>query len=118
MVNCWAVRYSRQISVRLTGFQFSKDIKRRNAWIVIVGRLDYGSSKRNPKLLRQTVSSKLCEAASMDERGRQCCLVLDEMEITEALEYDASNSSVIGGVTLPGHSGLASHSLVVIFGGW
>lgn len=53
----------------------------------------------------------------MDKQDRLCCLTLDEMEITRAVEYDSGSRQVLGDVTLPGHNGPASHALVVMLGG-
>lgn len=48
---------------------------------------------------------------------RNCCLTLDEMSITPGMEFDKSSGTVIGNVTLPGHSGTATHILVFMLGG-
>ena len=53
----------------------------------------------------------------MAERDRLCCLTLDEMEITAALEYDFGSKQILGDVTLPGMDGKANHALVVMLGG-
>lgn len=53
----------------------------------------------------------------MANRDRICCLSLDEMELTPAVEYDASSKRILGDVTLPGHQGQATHVLVVMLGG-
>lgn len=46
-----------------------------------------------------------------------CCLTLDEMSITPAMEFDKSSGTVLGNVTLPGHSGTATHILVFMLAG-
>lgn len=53
----------------------------------------------------------------MNERDRLCCLTLDEMEISQAVEYDPSSKRIIGDVTLPEHDGIANHGLVLMLGG-
>lgn len=53
----------------------------------------------------------------MESKDRYCCLSLDEMAITSSYEYDASSKTVLGDVTLPNHSGQASHALVLMLGG-
>lgn len=39
------------------------------------------------------------------------------MSITPAVEFDNSSGSVMGGVTLPDHTGTATHLLVFMLGG-
>ena len=53
----------------------------------------------------------------MNVQERQCCLTLDEMSITASVELDNRNGNFIGEVTLPGHTGPATHSLVFMIGG-
>ena len=47
----------------------------------------------------------------------ECCLTLDEMAITPSVEFDQSSGRLLGGVTLPSHSGSAIHGLVFMLGG-
>lgn len=42
---------------------------------------------------------------------------MDEMEIKQAVEYDASSKIILGDITLPGHNGKANHALVFMLGG-
>jgi hypothetical protein len=53
----------------------------------------------------------------MSVQERECCLTLDEMSITASVELDNRSGNFIGDVTLPGHSGAATHSLVFMIGG-
>ena len=57
------------------------------------------------------------QVSSMEPRNRICCLTLDEMAITSSYEYDVSSRTVLGDVTLPNHTGQASHALVLMLGG-
>lgn len=51
------------------------------------------------------------------EHEKDCAIILDEMTITPSKVYDISTSSYIGNVTLPNHSGVATHALVIMLGG-
>ena len=53
----------------------------------------------------------------MNEQERKCCLVVDEMSITPSVEFDHSSGRILGDVTLPGHSGIATHGLVFMLTG-
>ena len=53
----------------------------------------------------------------MNAQERECCLTLDEMSITASVEFDNRTGNFIGDVTLPGHSGVATHCLVFMLGG-
>ena len=53
----------------------------------------------------------------MSVHERECCLTLDEMSITAGAEFDTRTGRFIGDVTLPDHSGIATHSLVFMLGG-
>lgn len=54
---------------------------------------------------------------SMDSHEKDCVLVLDEMAITPGKTYDTSLNKYLGEVTLPGHTGIATHVLVFMLGG-
>ena len=49
---------------------------------------------------------------SMLPEERQCVLTLDEMSITASVELDNRSGRFSGDVSLPGHSGVATHSMV------
>lgn len=53
----------------------------------------------------------------MKSNDRYCSLTLDEMSIDSKIEYDSSSGGVMGMVTLPGHSGPATHGLVFMLSG-
>jgi Transposase protein len=57
------------------------------------------------------------KASSMKVEKRECCLILDEMLITASVEFDIPTGGIMGDVTLPGHSGAATHGLVFMLGG-
>ena len=52
----------------------------------------------------------------MDDMDKLCCLTLGEMEIKKAAEFDNSSWSILGKITLSGHSGEANHGLVFMLG--
>lgn len=54
---------------------------------------------------------------SFNENEKDCILVLDEMAITPSNTYDTSLNKYFGQVTLPGHSGIATHVLVFMLAG-
>ncbi|KAB0804614.1 hypothetical protein PPYR_01584 [Photinus pyralis] len=54
---------------------------------------------------------------SFCEFEKDCVLVLDEMAITPGNTYDSSLSKYFGDVTLPEHTGIATHVLVFMLGG-
>ncbi|GLV37435.1 hypothetical protein CBL_10599 [Carabus blaptoides fortunei] len=51
------------------------------------------------------------------ENERDCGIILDEMSIISSSVYDTSTCNFHGNVTLPGHSGLATHALVIMLAG-
>lgn len=51
------------------------------------------------------------------EHERDCVLVLDEMSITPGTVFDSSLNKYFGNVTLPEHTGIATHVLVFMLGG-
>lgn len=55
--------------------------------------------------------------ASFNNFEKECVLVLDEMFLTEGMNYDVASKSFIGNVTLPEHEGIANHGLVFMLGG-
>jgi hypothetical protein len=57
------------------------------------------------------------KTSSMKAEERECCLTLDEMSIAAGVDFDIRSGSFIGDVTLPGHSGAATHGLVFMLGG-
>jgi len=55
--------------------------------------------------------------SNWNEINRECCLVFDEISISSDEKFDNSSQSNIGTVTLPGHTGMASHAMVFILCG-
>nr|CAI5855990.1 unnamed protein product [Callosobruchus analis] len=55
--------------------------------------------------------------SSFESHEKDCILVLDEMAITPGKIFDTSLNKYLGGVTLPGHTGIASHVLAFMLGG-
>lgn len=53
----------------------------------------------------------------MRPEERICSLTLDEMALSTSVEYDVSSGRLLGDVTLPDHSGTATHALVFMIGG-
>lgn len=53
----------------------------------------------------------------MSVQERECCLTLDEMSVTPSVDFDNKSGHFVGDVTLPGHTGVATHSLVFMVGG-
>ena len=53
------------------------------------------------------------KTAVMSHEERQCMLTLGEMSVTASVELDNRTGRFIGDVTLPGHTGVATHSMVL-----
>ena len=70
-----------------------------------------------PGVLKDVFAKLKIKVDAMKDEERLCCLTLDEMSLTSKLEYDAGSDSVYGNVTLPKHSGIATHALVFMLGG-
>lgn len=54
---------------------------------------------------------------AFNENEKDCILVLDEMAITPGHIYDTSLNKYFGQVTLPEHTGMATHVLVFMLAG-
>lgn len=54
--------------------------------------------------------------AAMDEEDKNCCLLIDEMEISNLQDFDVSTKSFVGNSTL-GSSGVANHYMVIMLRG-
>jgi hypothetical protein len=57
------------------------------------------------------------KVATLRAEERECCLTVDEMSIKPSVELDNRSGCFLGNVTLPGHSGTATHSLVFMLAG-
>jgi len=55
--------------------------------------------------------------SNLHEKERECCLFLDEMSVKTSLDYDIRTENFVGDVTLPQHSGTATHALVFVVAG-
>src|SRR5688572_27578670 len=73
-------------------------------------RFDSGLLKEVFELLRLKV-------AEMHDKEKDCALTLDEMSISPSAEYDTRTGRLMGEVTLPGHSGRATHAMVFMLSG-
>lgn len=71
----------------------------------------------HPGILHQVFQYLQLKVKDLHAEEKVCCLTLDEMSITPNIEYDQSSGQLIGNVTLPGHSGIATHALVFMLGG-
>lgn len=70
-----------------------------------------------PGVLSQVFGFMKLKVKEMREEERICCLTIDEMSITPTVEYDASSGKLLGNVTLPNHTGNATHAMVIMLGG-
>jgi len=57
------------------------------------------------------------KAANLHDKEKDCALTLDEMSITTSTEFDTRTGRLMGQVTLPGHSGQATHAMVFMLAG-
>lgn len=73
--------------------------------------------KFNSGILHEVIETMAIKVQAMNKKERDCVLVLDEMSLTENTEYDVKTGSFIGEVTLPGHTGIASHALTFMIAG-
>jgi len=85
----------------------------------------------SPRTLRRCIQHVRFESGILDEvfqylevktsamaaQERDCVPTLDEMAIKPSVEFDKRTCHFIGDVTLPDHSGPATHSLVFMLGG-
>ena len=68
-------------------------------------------------VLSEVFSYLQVKIKSMSVEERECVLTLDEMSIKAAVEFDNRTCRFVGDVTLPQHSGVATHALVFMLGG-
>lgn len=68
-------------------------------------------------ILNEVFSFLKLKVENFSTYEKDCVLVLDEMAITPGKMYDTSLSKYFGEVTLPYHSGLATHVLLFMLGG-
>ena len=70
-----------------------------------------------PGVLHEVFGFMKLKVKEWKPQERECCLTLDEMAITASVEFDASTGKLLGDVTMPDHSGQATHALVFMLGG-
>ncbi|PIK41368.1 hypothetical protein BSL78_21778 [Apostichopus japonicus] len=70
-----------------------------------------------PGILSQVFEFLELKVSNMRPEERICSLTLDEMALSTSIEYDVSSGRLLGDVTLPDHSGTATHALVFMIGG-
>lgn len=68
-------------------------------------------------ILNEVFSFLKLKVETFSPYEKDCALVLDEMAITPGKIYDTSLGKYFGEVTLPGHSGQATHVLVFMLAG-
>jgi hypothetical protein len=68
-------------------------------------------------ILTEVFTFLAIKVKAMNLHERECCLTLDEMSITAGVDFDNRTGHFIGDVTLPSHTGVATHSLVFMLGG-
>ena len=74
--------------------------------------LDY-----HPGILQDVFNMFPSKIATMNETDKYCVLVMDEMSIKPGYDFDMSTQQYIGGITLPGEQGMATHGLVFMLAG-
>ena len=70
-----------------------------------------------PGVLTHVFELLKLKVQGLTKEERLCCLTLDEMSLTQKVEYDISSGELVGDVTLPRHFGSADHALVFMLGG-
>ena len=73
--------------------------------------------KFEPGILEEVFAFLKLKAAGMSELERECVLTLDEMAITPSVELHMGSGQLYGDVTLPLHTGPATHALVFMLAG-
>ena len=73
--------------------------------------------KFEPGILEEVFAFLKLKAAGMGEMERECVLTLDEMAITPSVELHMGSGKLYGDVTLPGHTGPATHACVFMLAG-
>ena len=70
-----------------------------------------------PGILDEVFQMLEVKVKDMNLHERKCVLTLDEMTLKVGWNFDPKLGSCYGGVTLPGHSGTATHALAFMLGG-
>jgi len=70
-----------------------------------------------PGVLHEVFDLLAAKVKHLNEHERKCAMTLDEMSLKPGWNYDVKTGSCYGDVTLPNHSGAATHALVFMIGG-
>ena len=73
--------------------------------------------KFQPGVLEEVFSFLKLKAEAMSEMEKECVLTLDEMAITPSVELHLGTGQLYGDVTLPEHTGPATHACVFMLAG-
>ncbi|CAJ1069964.1 hypothetical protein AALO_G00089630%2C partial [Xyrichtys novacula] len=73
--------------------------------------------KMEPGVLMEVFKMLKLKAGGMNKMERECVLTLDEMAITPGVELHMGPGRLFGNVTLPGHTGQATHACVFMLAG-
>ena len=71
----------------------------------------------NSGILTEVFDVLHLKVKQMNDKEKDCALTLDEMSITPSVEYDTRTGRLMGEVSLPGHSGKATHAMVFMLSG-
>ena len=69
-----------------------------------------------PSVLQELFGFLKLKVHQWKPQERECRMTLGEMAITPSIEFDAGSGKLLGDVTMPGHSGQATHALVFKLG--
>ena len=70
-----------------------------------------------PGILEDILELMKTKAATMEERDKNAILLVDEMSIKESIDYCNKADELVGGVTLPNHTGSATKAFVGVICG-
>ena len=70
-----------------------------------------------PGIQKEVFDFLKLKVSNLNIKEKECCLTLDEMAIQPGVQFDRSSSRLCGEVTLPDHSGNATHALVFMLSG-
>ncbi|XP_073671126.1 transposable element P transposase [Paramisgurnus dabryanus] len=73
--------------------------------------------KMEPGILEEVFDMLKLKAGGLTEMEKECVLTLDEMAITPSIELHLGTGKLYGDVTLPGHTGVATHACVFMLAG-
>ena len=73
--------------------------------------------KMEPGVLGEVFDMLKLKVDGLTEMERECVLTVDEMSITPSVELHLGTGKLYGDVTLPGHTGEATHACVFMLAG-